>query len=129
MSTPEPSGAQRMFGDFAPALVGYTDEVLFGDVWKRDALAPRDRSLVTVACLVTCGNTDQLVLSPRPRQGQRRHRAGTDRGDHPPRVLRRLAQGDGRHGSGQEGLPRRYLTRARTRSQASHHNESEVTSG
>ena len=61
MSTPEPSGAQRMFGDFAPALVGYTDEVLFGDVWKRDALAPRDRSLVTVACLVASGNTDQLV--------------------------------------------------------------------
>ena len=26
---PEPSGAQRMFGDFAPALVGYTDQVLF----------------------------------------------------------------------------------------------------
>ena len=61
MSTPEPSGAQRMFGDFAPALVGYTDDVLFGDVWKRSDLAPRDRSLVTVACLATSGNTDQLV--------------------------------------------------------------------
>ena len=61
MSTPEPSGAQRMFGDFAPGLVGYTDDVLFGDVWKRSDLAPRDRSLVTVACLVTSGNTDQLV--------------------------------------------------------------------
>ena len=61
MSTPQPSGAQRMFGDFAPALVDYTDDVLFGDVWKRTALTPRDRSLVTVACLVTSGNTDQLV--------------------------------------------------------------------
>ena len=61
MSTPEPSGAQRMFGDFAPGLVGYTDDVLFGDVWKRSDLAPRDRSLVTVACLATSGNTDQLV--------------------------------------------------------------------
>ena len=61
MSTPEPSGAQRMFGDFAPGLVGYTDDVLFGDVWKRSDLAPRDRSLVTVACLETSGNTDQLV--------------------------------------------------------------------
>jgi 4-carboxymuconolactone decarboxylase len=30
----EPTGAQRLFGDFAPALVGYTDDVLFGDVWK-----------------------------------------------------------------------------------------------
>jgi 4-carboxymuconolactone decarboxylase len=30
-----PSGAQRMFGDFAPALVDYTDNVLFGRVWER----------------------------------------------------------------------------------------------
>jgi len=61
MATPQPSGAQRMFGDFAPALVNYTDDILFGDIWKDPALAPRDRSLVTVACLVTSGNTDQLV--------------------------------------------------------------------
>ncbi|MGB8385117.1 MAG: carboxymuconolactone decarboxylase family protein, partial [Dermatophilaceae bacterium] len=61
---------------FAPALVDYTDDVLFGDVWKDAALAPRDRSLVTVACLVTSGNTDQLVYHLRLRQGQRRHRAG-----------------------------------------------------
>ncbi len=61
MTTPQPSGAQKMFGDFAPALANYTDDVLFGDVWKDPALAPRDRSLVTVACLVTSGNTDQLV--------------------------------------------------------------------
>jgi 4-carboxymuconolactone decarboxylase len=40
------------FADIAPALGGYTDNVLFGDVWKRPQLSPRDRSLVTVACLV-----------------------------------------------------------------------------
>jgi 4-carboxymuconolactone decarboxylase len=57
----EPSGARRMFGDFAPALVKYTDDVLFADVWKRPDLAARDRSLITVAALVTNGNTDQLV--------------------------------------------------------------------
>jgi 4-carboxymuconolactone decarboxylase len=56
----EPSGAQRMFGDFAPALVTYTDDVLSADVWKRPDLAPRDRSLITVAALVTNGNTGQL---------------------------------------------------------------------
>jgi 4-carboxymuconolactone decarboxylase len=56
----EPSGAQRMFGDFAPGLVDFTDNMLFGDVWKRPDLAPRDRSLVTVAALVTNGNTGQL---------------------------------------------------------------------
>jgi 4-carboxymuconolactone decarboxylase len=57
----EPSGAQKMFGDFAPALVGFTDDVLFGQVWERPELSPRDRSLVTVACLTTSGNTDQLI--------------------------------------------------------------------
>ena len=58
----EPSGAARMFGDFAPGLVGFTDDVLFGQVWEREELSPRDRSLVTVASLVTGGNTDQLVF-------------------------------------------------------------------
>ena len=57
----EPSGAEKMFGDFAPALVGFTDDVLFGQVWKREQLSPKERSLVTVACLTTSGNTDQLV--------------------------------------------------------------------
>ena len=58
----EPSGAQRLLGDFAPALVGYTDDVLFGDVWKRTELSTKERSLVTVAALATMGNTDQLVF-------------------------------------------------------------------
>jgi 4-carboxymuconolactone decarboxylase len=57
----EPSGAQKMFGDFAPALVGLTDDVLFGQVWTRPQLSPKERSLATVACLTTSGNTDQLV--------------------------------------------------------------------
>ena len=56
-----PSAAARMFGDFAPALVGFTDDTLFGQVWTRPELSPRDRSLVTVACLVAGGNTTQLV--------------------------------------------------------------------
>ncbi|KAA3451489.1 carboxymuconolactone decarboxylase family protein [Mesorhizobium sp. SARCC-RB16n] len=41
------------FSDIAPALGKYTDEVLFGDVWKRPGLSPRDRSLVTVASLIS----------------------------------------------------------------------------
>jgi 4-carboxymuconolactone decarboxylase len=60
--TTEPSGAEHLLGDFAPALVGYTDDVLFGDVWKRTELSPKERSLVTVAALTTMGNTDQLVF-------------------------------------------------------------------
>ena len=58
----EASGAERVFGDFAPALVTYTDNVLFGEVWKRAELSPKERSLVTVAALTTMGNTDQLVF-------------------------------------------------------------------
>ena len=58
----EPSGAAKMLGDFAPALVGFTDDVLFGQVWERKELSPRDRSLVTVTSLVTSGNTEQLVF-------------------------------------------------------------------
>ena len=50
-----------MLGDFAPALVDLTDDVLFGQVWQRPELSPKERSLVTVACLATSGNTDQLV--------------------------------------------------------------------
>jgi 4-carboxymuconolactone decarboxylase len=57
----ELSGAEKMFGDFAPALVQFTDNVLFGQVWTRSELSPKERSLVTVACLVTNGNTEQLV--------------------------------------------------------------------
>ena len=56
------SVAVRMFGDFAPALVGFTDDVLFGQVWEREELSPRDRSLVTVASLLTSGSTEQLVF-------------------------------------------------------------------
>ncbi|MEV6638522.1 MFS transporter [Amycolatopsis sp. NPDC051371] len=58
---PQPSGAEKMFGDFAPALVHFTDDVLFGEVWKRTDLTPKERSLVTVAALTTNGNTEQLV--------------------------------------------------------------------
>ena len=58
---PEKSRAQQLVGDFAPKLAELTDEVLFGDMWERPELAKRDRSLVTVAALVTGGNTEQLV--------------------------------------------------------------------
>lgn len=56
----EQSVAQKMIGDFAPKLVSLTDEVLFGDIWERPELAPRDRSLITVAALIAGGHTAQL---------------------------------------------------------------------
>lgn len=54
------TGGQRAFGDFAPGLVHYTDRVLFDEVWERPQLSKRDRSLVTVAALLTAGNVEQL---------------------------------------------------------------------
>lgn len=57
----EPSGAQKAFGDFAPAFVSFTDEVLFGQVWTRPQLSPKERSLITVAALTAGGNTEQLA--------------------------------------------------------------------
>ena len=62
MSEPkERSRAQQLMGDFAPKLAELTDDVLFGDVWARAELSPRDRSLVTVAALIANGNTAQLT--------------------------------------------------------------------
>ena len=56
----EKSRAQQLVGDVAPKLAELTDEVLFGDVWARPGLSPRDRSLITVAALTALGRTDQL---------------------------------------------------------------------
>ena len=58
--TDQPTGAQKAFGDVAPALADYTDTVLFGDMWKRAGLSPRDRSLITVAALVAGYRTNEL---------------------------------------------------------------------
>lgn len=60
MAENELSGAQKMFGGFAPKLAQITDDVLFRDVWERTELAPRDRSLVTITALIAGGNSEQL---------------------------------------------------------------------
>ncbi|MFF2200590.1 carboxymuconolactone decarboxylase family protein [Streptomyces sp. NPDC058145] len=44
----------------APKLIEVTDEVLFGDVWERPGLSPRDRSLVTVSVLAALYRSEQL---------------------------------------------------------------------
>jgi 4-carboxymuconolactone decarboxylase len=58
--TEKKSRAQELVGDIAPKLAELTDEVLFGDVWARPDLSPRDRSLITVSALTALGRTDQL---------------------------------------------------------------------
>lgn len=52
--------AQMLFGDVNPALAHYTDDLLFGEIWKRPGLSPRDRSLVTVSALIATNRPDQL---------------------------------------------------------------------
>jgi len=49
------AGVQRDFGAVAPAVVQYTTDLLFRDLWLRPGLAPRDRSLVTVSALIAMG--------------------------------------------------------------------------
>jgi len=48
------------FGDIAPALAAYTDDVLFGDVWQCPGLSARDRSLITVASLIALYRVNEL---------------------------------------------------------------------
>ncbi|MFG2589467.1 carboxymuconolactone decarboxylase family protein [Streptomyces sp. NPDC048438] len=58
--TQEPSAAQKAIGDITPKLADLTDQVLFGDVWEREGLSPRDRSLITVTALIALYRSDQL---------------------------------------------------------------------
>ena len=59
MST-ERTTAPKPLGDFAPKFAELTDSVLFGDVWRRDGLSPRDRSLVTVTAIAALNRPEQL---------------------------------------------------------------------
>ncbi len=59
-SADQPTRAQQLMGDFAPKLAQLTDDVLYGDVWARPQLSPRDRSLVTISALVAMNRPDQL---------------------------------------------------------------------
>jgi len=45
----------------APGLATLTDDVLYGDVWRRPELSARDRSLVTISVLIATGKTAQLA--------------------------------------------------------------------
>jgi 4-carboxymuconolactone decarboxylase len=45
----------------APALEKYTQERLYGDVWKRPGLTARDRSLVTIAAMLARGEAPALT--------------------------------------------------------------------
>ncbi|NIF35466.1 4-carboxymuconolactone decarboxylase [Enterobacter sp. Tr-810] len=44
----------------SPGLVKFTADPLFLELWQRPALAPRDRSLVTVSALIASGQSAQI---------------------------------------------------------------------
>ncbi|QUN05174.1 carboxymuconolactone decarboxylase family protein [Shewanella yunxiaonensis] len=45
---------------YVPGLADDTDQILFGELWRRPQLTPRDRSLVTMAALLAMGQAQQL---------------------------------------------------------------------
>jgi 4-carboxymuconolactone decarboxylase len=47
-------------GKYPQKFAELTDNVLFGDMWTRPQLKPRDRSLATVAALVAMYRLEQL---------------------------------------------------------------------
>jgi 4-carboxymuconolactone decarboxylase len=54
-----PSGALQQ--KVAPGMAALTDDVLYGDVWTRADLSPRDRGLVTITALIAMGKTTPLA--------------------------------------------------------------------
>ncbi|WP_459500636.1 carboxymuconolactone decarboxylase family protein [Bacillus sp. C1] len=44
----------------APDFVQYSENILFEKVWRDPALTPKERSLITLAALISIGNTEQL---------------------------------------------------------------------
>ncbi|MEO8735244.1 MAG: carboxymuconolactone decarboxylase family protein [Edaphobacter sp.] len=55
------NGVGNNFGASTPGLVENTTNLLFRDLWLRPALAPRDRSLVTVSALIAAGQVAQVT--------------------------------------------------------------------
>ena len=108
---------QRAIGRYsgAPYLGELRNSVLYGDVWERPELSPRDRSLI-----MSIGDTG--VVRDRPTSGTSREGArqrGDARGDcgshYSPRVLFRLAEGCQRVEDGGRGLRGAWSTIARSR--------------
>ena len=58
-NTARPSGELQQ--RISPGLATLTDDVVYGDVWRRTELSPRDRSLVTISVLIATGKTAQLA--------------------------------------------------------------------
>jgi 4-carboxymuconolactone decarboxylase len=44
----------------APEFAKLTQDLLFGDIWQRPELSRRDKSLITVTCLVALNRIEQV---------------------------------------------------------------------
>jgi 4-carboxymuconolactone decarboxylase len=60
MAKAPPSARRDRIKPLVPALVEYTDKVIYGDLWERPGLSKRDRSLITVAALIATYRPEQL---------------------------------------------------------------------
>jgi 4-carboxymuconolactone decarboxylase len=57
------NNAQKAMDDLealAPEFAKLTKEFLFGDIWERPGLSQRDKSLITVTCLVALNRIEQV---------------------------------------------------------------------
>ena len=79
--------------DISPRFREITDEVLFGDVWERPILSPRERSIAVVSALTAQYRGDQLKRHIRQGTEQRRDEGGARRGLAPARLLLGMAGG------------------------------------
>lgn len=61
MAKAPPSASRDMVRDVVPKLIDMTEKVVYGDVWEREGLSKRDRSLITVAALVAMGRERQMT--------------------------------------------------------------------
>ena len=55
------TAGRTQLGEFAPEFAELNDDVLFGEVWNRPGLCPRERSMITVATLVGKGIVDSSL--------------------------------------------------------------------
>lgn len=44
----------------APEFAKMTSDLLFGDIWERPGLSPRDKSLITITTLVALNRIEQM---------------------------------------------------------------------
>ncbi len=55
-----PSARRDRINPHFPKLVEMTHSYVYGDLWEREQLSKRERSIVTIAALVALGWEDQL---------------------------------------------------------------------